>query len=87
MILTYMGTEQGRLSWMSFALTSILLFLHNLGKSNLKSRLEFMGLDKTDSNKSVYPGKSAPKIELQKLDNPKLAFKKHESKGCVSGDK
>lgn len=46
-----------------------------------------MGLDKTDSNKSVYPGKSAPKIELQKLDNPKLAFKKHESKGCVSGDK
>lgn len=46
-----------------------------------------MGLDKTDSNKSVYPGKSAPKIELQKLDNPKLTVKKHESKGCVSGNK
>ena len=30
---------------------------------------------------------NAPKIELQKLDNPKLTVKKHESKGCVSGDK
>ena len=41
-----------------------------------------MCIDKTESNKRIYPRKFAPKLKHQKLDKQNLTGKKYYGKGC-----